>query len=975
MAVIEFQMSTAAFLGAQRNALLQRQICLPGPFAFNALNGVGPINIVLDRLEVGANALVHSVEKDFELLERTYQGLPGQVDPKAVLAGFKTQMTQDVTVHVTTLEDILSHPNESPATLVPVHGTLVFEISAYALIESGIFMTIQFDPKSSTIVKPPGGSGLPVDWDALTQTIMTAIAKFLPSPTIPIDLKDLATSGRFLNAGVSVDKALSRFALRADNSLDPPVGKWGDFYNGVFDDRLGGNEWALFLEQDFLGSAMDARLDEGLNDLPDEVHVYPHTSYSNADGRAGFTIDLSVFVDVPEPAGAILDAFPCLAGNGHADIRIPLEFRLGSPSELVADADVSTIVAQAKDQLGLAGELIDILGISLQGFIDAGAQSALSDLGDALGKCEVTPEHHILCTKPIKAPSVGFNAAFRVNSLLALTDGISLAGHLGMLNLSPAVLDIGVRPLRLAPPSIDCGTAGGSTIAAFGANPRAWPIVQGSISIFNQATAPLFLCDYQVVGNDWANAFPRTGVRPDGVIAPIDIPVRFAAPDDRYYQGGSPGRPANYPCLVLIKTTAGTRAVSLGPAPLITQQKLDQLATELLVEVGNCQILTDNWWHGDHVHNPDWFIPDPPDMFVDHQWQFVVTGLPVGETAALIDGGGRQIARVAGRGNAPVRLSTVVRPVAGQRDVTLVKVAAANVERGLGAPFVQRLASTLQAVESDIAATIGYQDVEERGIAVTQQSLILIGSALMTAPCVDVVSARGLGTRMIVAVLPDSVAAYNVSQTLQPRLMGEWSFAGARGALPWQGGVLAFGDEGFAMIDADGMRRTTAGQCSALPVRSAAAAGKRLYALTEHGVVIHDARLCRLRTVELGGENVMPQSIVAAGAVMIIGGSEGIITLQTDHPFAPRHIRGEHHLCLRRLSTPTMPRTGASVLAELDDGSARLLDVGNDYVEELAWFAEPPWFSRTARAGNVLAHRATDTNRLEFYRPGASVTR
>ena len=108
---------------------------------------------------------------------------------------------------------------------------------------------------------------------------------------------------------------------------------------------------------------------------------------------------------------------------------------------------------------------------------------------------------------------------------------------------------------------------------------------------------------------------------------------------------------------------------------------------------------------------------------------------------------------------------------------------------------------------------------------------------------------------------------------------------------------------------------------------------------------------------------------------MIIGGSDGIITLRTDHPFAPRHIKGEHHLCLRRLSTPTMPRTGASVLAELDDGSARLLDVGNDYVEELAWFAEPPWFSRTARSGNVLAHRATDTNRLEFYRLGPSVTR
>ena len=244
--------------------------------------------------------------------------------------------------------------------------------------------------------------------------------------------------------------------------------------------------------------------------------------------------------------------------------------------------------------------MIDILALSLQGFIDAGAQSALSGISDGGGKCEITPEHHIRCTKPIKAPSVGFNAALRVNSLLPLVDGMSLAGSLGMMNLSTAVLDIGARPLRLAPPAIDCGTAGASTIAAFGANPRAWEIVQGAIAITNQGTAPLFLCDYQIVGNDWANAFPRTGVRPDGGVAPIDIPVRFAAPDVRYYQGGGPGRPANYPCLVLIKTTAGTRAVSLGPAPLITQEKLDQLETELLVEVGNCQLLVDNWWDGNH---------------------------------------------------------------------------------------------------------------------------------------------------------------------------------------------------------------------------------------------------------------------------------------------------------------------------------------------------------------------------------------
>ena len=975
MAVIEFQMSTAAFLKAQRNALLQRQICLPGPFAFNAINGIGQVTIVLDRIDFGANALVHNVEEDFELFEKVYGGLPDDFGVKEVIAGFKTQMTQDVTVHVTTLEDILSHPNQSPATVVPVQGTLVFDISAYAIVDTGIFMMVQFQPKDSTIVAPPGAPPLPIDWAALTQTIMTEIASFLPSPAIPIDLKELGASSRFINAGISVDSTLSRFALRADNSLYPYLGPWTNFYKGVFDDRLGGNEWALFLHQNFMGSVIDASLDSGLSELPDEVQVIPHTTYSNAGGRAVFTINLNILADVPGVAGDIMNAFPCLAGTGHADVAIPMEFTLGSPSELVTDADVSTIQAQVQDHLGLAGTVIDILGISLQGFIDAGAVSALSDAGDAAGKCEITPAHHIRCTKPIKAPSVGVGAAFRINSLLALVDGISLAGDLGMMNLSPAVLDLGARPLRLEPPDIDCGSAGMSTIAAFGTNPRAWEIIHGRIGINNQGTAPLFLCDYQVVGNDWANAFPRGGIRPDGTVAPIDVAVRFAAPPERYYQGDGPGRPGNYPCVVLIKTTAGTRAVSLGPAPVITQQGLDQLQAGLLVKVGNCQILTDNWWDGDHAHIPEWHVPDPPDLLVDHHWQFYVKGLQAGEAAAIVDARGRQVALAYGQANAPVRLSTVVQPVAGQRDVTLVKIPAANMRGAFGGPTFRPLLPNREAVDAGTARPRGEDAKAPRGIAVNQQSLIYIGSALLTGPCVDVAPSRRLGTRMFVAVMPDSLAAYDVSQPLRPVLMGEWRFSGARGAVPWQGGVLAFGDEGLAVVDADGMHRPNGGRCTAPPVLAAASSGGRLYALTEGGVAIHDARLCKLKTVEVGTSCAMPRSVASTGAALVMGGEDGIIALAVDRPDSPRRMRAERLLCVRRLSTPAMHRSQGSVLAELEDGSACLLDVGGEHVRETVWFAEPPWFSRTARIGNMLAHRATDANRLEFYRLGASVLR
>jgi hypothetical protein len=966
MATIEFQMSTTAFLRAQRNALLRLQTCLPGPFA------MGSVNIVLDRIDFGANALVHNVAEEFDIIEKGFGGGPDDFVLKGKASGFKTQMTQDVTVHVTTLEDILSHPDQSPAVVVPIQGTLVFEISAFALPDTGIFITIAFQQNESTIAPPPGLFALPVDWDELSQTIMTEMAKILPSPTIPIDLKDLAKTTRFINAGISVDSTLSVFALRADNSLNPLFGTWINFYRGIFDNRLGGNEWALFIGEKFMGSVIDARVDAGLKDLPSELEIIPHTTYSNAGGRAVFTIDLSITVDPPEPAGTIVNTFPGLAGSGHVDIKIPVEIRLSPPTELVCEADLSTIQDQAESFLGLIGLLVDALGISLQGFIDAGARSILSDAGDDAEQCQVTPEHHIRCTKPIKAPNVGMGMAFGITSLLPLADGVSLAGNLRMSDLSPAVLDIGTHHIQMMPPDITCGSAGAATIAAFGSNPKAWEILHGRILIINHGTAPLTLCDYQVVGNDWANAFPRTGIRPDGTLAPISMAVRFAVPGDPYYQGGGPGFPGNYPCLVLIKTTAGTRAVSLGQAPVVTSEDLDRLQAGLLVKVGDCQILMDNWFDGDHAHIPEWFVPDPPDLLVDHHWNVLVAGLRPGEAAALTDTDGRQVVRAVAQADAPVRLSAVVRSVAGQRDVTLIKIPAANLRRAAGEQPVRTSARDREAVKGGTGTRAGNDEKAARGIGVTQQSLVFIGAARLAAPCIDIVAARRPGTRLIVAVMPDSVAAFDVSQPLQPMLVGQWSFSGARGAVPWRGGVLAFGAEGFALVDEHGLLRPDAGQCGAPPVLSAAAAGDRLYALAEDGLAIHDARLCKQRTVELPSEKSVPHSIVAAGRSMILGGSDGLMALETDGPPSLRRLAAKGRLHVRRLSTPTMRRTGASVLAELEDGTARLLDVGNGRAEEVVWFAESPWFAHVARLGSLLAHRRTDANRLELYRLGPS---
>jgi hypothetical protein len=969
MATVEFQMSTPAFLKAQRNTLLHRFTCPPGPFAIMGADGSPLATIVLDRIDFGASSLAHDQAEEFDVFGEGSGSLSTEIRGMGKAKGFLVQMKQDVTVNVTTLEDIVANVDGEPSTVVPVTGTLVFEITAFPGPDGLIYMRIAFQAKDSTITPPANAAGLPVPWDDITKAVMAEIGNRLPAATMPIDLKELAEASKFINAGASVDTSLSRIAIRGDTALDvgnTPVGLWAEFYKGNFADRLGGNEWALFIDGKFMGSIIDAKATSGLSDLPDELEVIPRATYSNAGGKAVFNLDLNILIDAPEPAETVLETFPGLAGSGHVEIRIPIEIQLGSPTDLVVDADVSTVQQQATEFLGLAGDIVDFLGISLQGFIDAGALSALSGFGDEKEKCEITPAHHIRCSKTVRAPNTG-GMSLGIVALLPLQDGFSLAGNLRMATLTAAVLDLGTRQIQLQPPSIDCSTAGISTIAAFSTDPSGWEILHGGISIINQGTAPLTLCDYQVIGNDWAGAFPRTGLRPDGTVAPINMIARFAKPNDLYYQGDGPGRPPNYPCIVLVRTSAGTRAVSLGNAPPVSVDDLKNLKAQLLVKVGDCQILTDNWWDGDHAHIPEWHIPDPPDLRPGHHWQFDVEGLRAGEAAAILDRDGNQIVSVIARNSAAVHLSTVVQPVPGRRDLSLAKIAASAVQRGggVGAASV----SSMMAAEADKEGKVVSDEPPSRGISTFQQSLIPIGSVRLESPCVDVVASHRAGKRMFVAVTSDSLAAYDLANPLQPTMIGRWAFDGARGAVPWQGGVLAFGDDGLAMVDGRGMSRIDGGRCDAFHVHSAAAAGDWLFAVTDDGIECLDGRLRRLWKVEMKSGR-KPRSIVAAGRCMALGCLDGIMTMPKDGRPDAKRLETRQKLRVRRLSKPPMRLLGPGVLAELEDGSARLLEVDDHRVEDVMWFAKTPWFAHVAWLGNVLAHRVTDAKRLEFYRLG-----
>src|ERR1700745_1891394 len=68
MSVIEFQVSTSSFLAAQRTALRSQPVCPARPVA------VGLVQIVIDKVEFGNNAIRHNALADFTILHESLIG-------------------------------------------------------------------------------------------------------------------------------------------------------------------------------------------------------------------------------------------------------------------------------------------------------------------------------------------------------------------------------------------------------------------------------------------------------------------------------------------------------------------------------------------------------------------------------------------------------------------------------------------------------------------------------------------------------------------------------------------------------------------------------------------------------------------------------------------------------------------------------------------------------------------------------------
>lgn len=938
MSMIEFQVEASAFLAAQRAVLQTTKLCPPAPLK------VGPVEVVIDRVEFGNNALRHDKETSYAVFFESH----GDQIPREA-PGYQTQIAQEVTVHVTSLNDILAHPNQPPAFIVPLTVTLIFDVDFYAL-DDDCYLRIGFSE-----VLPPGQlPALPINFDPLQSpppidiaqvfdTAQKGLRALLPAQVIPLGMSQLKPLFiKFLNAGVSVDEGLHRVAFRAQDGTDSYVAvAWTNFFSGHIPDRLAGKDWSLFVEAGKINEFIKLKVNQQLaENTVDDLNTYVGCHYSNAGGNAVFTLDVLGIYDLPDPLGTI-------ERDPHLPMTISLNDPVTNTIKLLADYSEVIGVIHSFDIVEFA---LPALSQMVENFVQMQVDSALAGLNkqESALHCIKTSPTLVECLAQVPLRGSDYTRT-ALDSLLALDDGIAFAGTMKTPERTRGETSTAVKEFKWQPPKISCGGAGPELVAAFQQSPSQFPVLHADAFMLNSGSAPVYLCKWSVL-NDRLDSFPPAFIRvteagPHNVELSLDIPV----PDEKYYQEGN-----LYSCDLLVSTTAGTRLIRIAPPPRLTPAITDTLVAGLLSAVADCEQLVDSWFNHHRGYNPAWGPRPPDDAAVDHLWQVEISGLAPGDSAALVDSKRQELVRATAKAGMPMRLSAIPE-LADSMELMIM--------HGAGAPGIA-LPGALPNIRANSSDT-GERTQGKRGLKVVQQLLIRLGSLPLPDECQKVFATSFQGRPCIVAVLRSGVAAYDFSRPERPMLIRSWDVPGVRGALSWQGTLLCFGENGFERMDIGSARRNTGLGCEDPSILDAVATPHALYAASRNDLAVYSGRFCR--TDVITDDHVHSLTLTAGKLVAVQ--DEGLIVFDTKNPLCPERGPSWERAGVRSVMRP-LGSDRSTLLALMENGAAHLLRIGDNEVEEEASFNKAPWSAASALLGKTLVRIGADERSLDVSRFG-----
>jgi hypothetical protein len=942
MALIEFQISVSSFLAGQLSNLQSQDVCIPQV----TIDGH---QIVVDHIEFGANTLQRGAQTEkLVLFEQPLYGTESQT-----VTTQQIQIVQPVAVVVADVADVKAHPNGAP-TLFSLPASLVVNVDYVLFAGPQFFLTIAVDHVEVGQLPPlPPG----VNAQQLVQQFTSAVRGLVSASRIPFDFVTPLGGSEVENVGLSADPDLTRLALRVElgsTTLSPAI--WQAFYNGNVADRLQGSDFALFLPGGFLELLVSDQISLGVGTGKGRFHLVTGfgSTYSNPVGKAHVT---TVF-------GGNVDAKVCTL---WVDVTVNSDITMGAINSLTIDATATpqvqtSLCSVALEILGvlisdtilsldlldlLFGALTNVFSVLASDLASATQQGSSSPL--TIASCQSLSQFHYVCTRSLKIPQSLKQGKLSLNHLLALDDGVSLAGTLQPAPLSTASLQPAINNFGWVGPAISCGEVTGKEVDEFRRNPKAFVFLHADVTLNNGGTAPLYLCGFTVV-NDPLGVFPQNRVQSSNGQTPIVISIDVPYPGDQYFQ-----KP--YPCQILVQTTGGARLVSIPPPAPLTEQDINAMANALADQIGGCAELVDGWFRLFHRFNPVWSIDPPPDSEVDHFYEIDVNGLQPGEQASLVDAVGQTIVTATAQAGQALRVSALVAPSAAG-EVGLVRGAgqagaAAEIVAGPAAPSANPPAGS-----------------QARGIGVTERLMIRTSTILLGSDCQRLGAVYFAGLPCALIVVEDGALAYDLSTPSLPRVASGWTVPGLQGVVSSDRGLLGFGDDGFALLEQQGTRRLELACCQTNPVCDAVAGQSAIYAVGPEGLQIFSPRLQRLNSIVVEGAVRLAQ----LGTTLFVAGTAGLVVFDTTTALHPVRM-GVHQLAGITDVELATDGDGRRLLAVLSTGPAQLLDFSDATKPVLvATYSQPPWFLGTARLPGLLLKVSADARAIRVSAFGRSKT-
>jgi hypothetical protein len=715
-------------------------------------------------------------------------------------------------------------------------------------------------------------------------------------------------------AKVAADVNFSLLSVRLE--LGDSYGAWASFAAAPVQSFLNGMDWALLLQADLVVGAFE-QLVAGMMLTRDDIAVNQGPSGSwtastltiEQDNDADFAGGVTLTVGGDSWAAACDIGF---SATIKAGLRVPSKNSI----EVTVGFDVSPNYWDAFWCFGPIGD------------IAAAAYTFTPDQKDIPSACALQHDNLLVCTYPISLAPLTLGASLPFGTLMlekyvASDAGPILGGSLDLLAVGKAKLTMDIDS------GLEWRVLGGCGNFSVGAE----AIVKLTGTEL-PAGAPVKLDLPIKVLNDPLNLFrPHLVIDPSGASwLPVDVTLSFqpgGVPlDAPYWQNP-------YDLILLVETTAGCQAVSLGKLPAYTEQQITQIGIGIPVLEANCDAPQTGLFGIAGKFDPHWLVDPGPEGSLRY-WEGLVTGAARGDVFELVDETGSVMrSTVNAAGNAVLngifsdRGFQVTRTAAQSATGRVMEDAARD---GKGGPPRLRERQTLMIKKHEIAL-----DGDITYLAADQLS----------------------GVPILIAATASALSVFDMTAPGLPHLIGE--AAGVRGAVGSGTDLVYWGHHGVAFWSREP-------HVGGTPILNAIRLGEYLAALSVDGVVVYDAKLHPVGCTELrhGGR------LVAVRRRLLIVVPDGLAIVDIRNPAHPTVVGTARTGRIEGLSAWAGPKSGGTVTVQRN-GEFVTLDADQlPVISRLATYHRKPWTFGAAQAAEFWARPEDDAGHIGIYAIGQS---